>query len=497
MKKLLFIKNALILTATSLILRLLGIFLKIWLASEIGSEGIGLYQLVFSFYMLAAVFATSGISTAVTRLVSDELVIGSKKGIRKIMLRSFTVTAIFAFLTQFALLSFSDFISLNIINDIRAAASLKILSFSLLFMGISSCIKGYFIAGKKTFPPASSQIFEQLVRIGVIMFHVKHFALGDVKAACAIILFGDTVAEICSCIYLYIFYRNDYGRLPSGSSFPAKRPLTHELLRISMPISGSKYVTSVLRTLESTLVPRGLISSGMNNAAALSTLGAIRGMALPVLFFPSSLLNSITTLLIPELAEAVAKKHFAAMRSSVSRALQITTTVGFIFGAVFFFCGNKLGLIIYKDAEVGFLLTALAPLVPLMYLDSLADGLLKGLDRQGATFRHSVTDSVLRIVLIYFLLPIYGRTGFIAIMYLSNVYTCLLNVIDLIKVTQIKINLFSNVSLPLTAAIAVTFTAHNIINRFSIGNLLSVILLATSSLIFYFGILYVCFRRTK
>ena len=131
MKKLLFIKNALILTATSLVLRLLGIFLKIWLAAEIGSEGIGLYQLVFSFYMLAAVFATSGISTAVTRLESDELVIGSKKGVRKIMLRAFTVTAIFAFLTQFALLAFSDFISLNIINDARAAASLKILSFSL------------------------------------------------------------------------------------------------------------------------------------------------------------------------------------------------------------------------------------------------------------------------------------------------------------------------------------------------------------------------------
>ena len=497
MKKILFIKNALILTATSLILRFLGIFLKIWLAAEIGSEGIGLYQLVFSFYMLAAVFATSGISTAVTRLVSDELVLGSKKGIRKIMLRAFTVTALFAGITQFVLISFSNFISVSIINDARAASSLKILSFSLLFMGISSCIKGYFIAGKKTYPPASSQIFEQIVRIGVIMFHVKHFALGNVETACAIILFGDTVAEICSCIYLYIFYRRDYKRLPTGSTLPTKRPLTHDLMRIAMPISGSKYITSILRTAESTLVPRGLIAYGMSNADALSTLGAIRGMALPVLFFPSSLLNSITTLLIPELSEAVAKKHFVTVRSSVSRALQITAGVGFIFGAIFFFCGDKLGYIIYKDAEVGFLLTALAPLVPLMYLDSLADGLLKGLDRQGATFRHSVTDSVLRIALIYFLLPLYGRTGFIAIMYLSNIYTCMLNVVGLIKATEIKVKIFSDVILPITAAAAVTFTAHNIISRFSLGNMLSVILMAAISLILYFGILFISFKKTK
>ena len=41
-KKTLFIKNALILTASSLILRFVGIIFKVWLAALIGSEGIGL-----------------------------------------------------------------------------------------------------------------------------------------------------------------------------------------------------------------------------------------------------------------------------------------------------------------------------------------------------------------------------------------------------------------------------------------------------------------------
>ena len=62
MKKVIFIKNAMILTATSLFLRFLGVIIKVWLAAAIGSEGIGLYQLIFSFYVLAATFATSGSS---------------------------------------------------------------------------------------------------------------------------------------------------------------------------------------------------------------------------------------------------------------------------------------------------------------------------------------------------------------------------------------------------------------------------------------------------
>ena len=99
MKKTVFIKNAAILTASSLILRFVGIIFKVWLAAKIGAEGIGLYQLVFSVYMFAATFATSGICTAVTRLVSEELVIGSKNGVRRIVLRCVQISLVIAFFT--------------------------------------------------------------------------------------------------------------------------------------------------------------------------------------------------------------------------------------------------------------------------------------------------------------------------------------------------------------------------------------------------------------
>ena len=48
LKKTLFIKNAAIMTSTGTILRIAGIFFKVWLAAAVGSEGIGLYHIVFS-----------------------------------------------------------------------------------------------------------------------------------------------------------------------------------------------------------------------------------------------------------------------------------------------------------------------------------------------------------------------------------------------------------------------------------------------------------------
>ena len=84
MRKTVFLNNAVILTASSLILRFAGIIFKVYITQLIGSEGVGLYQLVFSFYMLASTFATSGISTAVTRLITVEIALGTKKSTLKI-----------------------------------------------------------------------------------------------------------------------------------------------------------------------------------------------------------------------------------------------------------------------------------------------------------------------------------------------------------------------------------------------------------------------------
>ncbi|MBO5726447.1 MAG: oligosaccharide flippase family protein, partial [Clostridia bacterium] len=213
MKKVIFIKNALVLTATSLLLRLLGVFFKVWLAKSIGSEGIGLYQLVFSFYVLVATFATGGISTAVTRLVADELILGRQSGVKKIMKRSFALTLLIAAFSCLTIIAFAEPIATRFIGNPDAALSLRILSFSLIFMGISSCIKGYFIARRKTLPPSSAQIFEQIVRLVTVFWLVSRYQHLGIAYSCAAVLLADTIAELSSCIYLYLFYRGDVNRL--------------------------------------------------------------------------------------------------------------------------------------------------------------------------------------------------------------------------------------------------------------------------------------------
>ncbi len=498
MKKVIFIKNALVMTVTSLVLRLLGVFFKVWLAGRIGSEGIGLYQLVFSFYVLVATFATGGISTAVTRLVADELILGRKSGVKKIMRRSFSLTLTIAALSCALIFAFASPIAKHFIGNSDAALSLRTLCFSLFFMGVSSCIKGYFIARRKTLPPSSAQIFEQIVRLITVFFLVSHLNQYGIAYSCAAVLLGDTVAEMLSCGYLYFFYRNDSNRLLNcgGRSAPPFSVFS-KILHIAGPITSGKYINSGLRTLENILVPKKLVEFGAENSSALSFFGMIKGMALPILFFPSTLLNSITTLLIPEISEAAATDNRRIIARLVSQVVKITLLVGLIFGMIFYVCGEHLGELIYGDRSVGTLIKYLAPLVPLMYLDSISDGILKGLDLQMVTFRHSVLDSSARVVLIYLLVPIYGQTGFLGIMYFSNILTCFLNMHRLIKEAKIKLQILSNLIFPCVYAVGVTLISAATFSTLNLSSLLYVVLVGAISVLLYIIFLFVSKTVTK
>lgn len=460
------------LTLTGLIIRFIGVFFKVWLAAAVGAEGIGLYQQIFSVYVLVSTFATSGLGIAVTRLVSDEAVLGSRRGIEKILRRCIIVSVTIALFSAAVVYFGSNFIATTLISDYRAAPSLRILSFSLPFMAVSACVKGYFIARKKTAPSSSAQIIEQIIRIAVIVFLIKSRASAGLEEACKAVLFGDTIAEICSCLYVYLLYLKDRKKLDALKG--RKEPnfsILKKLRHIALPIASGRYLNSLLRTAENILVPQNLEKSGLSSSDSLSKFGMIKGMVLPLVFFPASFLNALATLLIPEMSEAAAAGKDYKVKYSVEKCIHITLIFSIPFAPLFFFASHRLGRLVYSDNEVGGMIMALSPLVPLMYLDSVSDGLLKGLDEQIVTFRNSIFDSLGRLILILLILPFTELPGFIFIMYLSNIYTCFANLYRLVKVSKAKIKPFKWIMLPVFLASMLSFFAQSILNRFNPSDL--------------------------
>lgn len=487
MKKVLFIKNATILTITALTLRIIGMAFRVWLAGSIGAEGMGLYQVIFSVYVLAATFATSGISTAVTRIITNRLIAGDSSGARRTLYISSAITLIVAAVTSLIIITFAQPISKYLIDDVRATLSLKILCLGLPFMGVCSCIRGYFLARRSTLPPSVCQIAEQLVRMCVIVFLVNKYADNGLAFTSAAVLFGDSVAEAANCFLLWIFYKFDFKNL-SKKAVPSldKKSTLSELLRISLPISGGRYLHTALRTIESIITPTCLLKYSGSKTSALEQFGMIKGMALPILLFPASLLSAISTLLIPEITESVSKKDIRAVQSAAQKVFTITSGISFLISAIFFTAAYPLGKLIYNSPQTGYLIKALAPLIPFMYVDLIADGVLKGLDEQTFLFKINVADSFVRVILVFVLVPPFGMLGFLAVMIFSNLFTSTLSVIKIIKTTKVFWSIKKFFSTPLLSAVFSAAISDYICQFAKTHHILYIILVSASICILYF-----------
>ena len=438
MNKRTFVKNTAVMTGCSLLLRLCGILFRIFISNRVGAEGMGLYQLVFSVYILGATFATGGLTTAVTRLAAGRLAHRDRPGVGRLMRLAALCCLLVGGVSALGLYIGAPVIG-QLIGDSRAVAAVSVSGIALPFIGVSSCLKGYFMARRRAWPPCLSQLVEQAVRIGGILLLLNTVWDGTLGMACLLIILGDALSETVACLYLLVAYRRDLRReARTFPALPASHPaigLLRPLLHIAIPLTAGRYLSTALRTIENVFVPNRLTLYTGSDSLSLVQFGAVKGMALPLIFFPSALLMTVSSLLIPELSDAFELGQKRQVSRLVERSLHVTLLGAIAVGGLFTLLGRGLGEWLYGDPLVGLLLQILGPLTPVMYLDSVVSGMLKGLGQQVHSLWYSVADSGVRIALIWLLLPRFGLTGFLFVMLVSNLLTCLLSTHRLLTVS--------------------------------------------------------------
>ena len=424
-----YLKNAALLTGADVLLRLAGMGLRIYLANALGGEGMGLYQLVLAVYALFVTLATAGVSVAATRLMAEELA-RSRAQARGMLVRLAGTGLLLGAAAMAAQYGLAGAAARWWLGDVRAAGALRVSAFGMPWMALSAVLRGFFIARRRVEPNVLSQLVEQSVRIGIIWYALEGGSAQDVSARCTAVLAATAVSEAVSACILLLFYRGEAVRAFGAEK--ARRPAdpARRLWEILWPVEGGRVLASALHTAENMLVPACLavylINAG-GRTVALEQYGELKGMALPLLTFPFGLLGSLSVLLMPEITQAHILGQTKRLNALLDRMLRLTGYFSVLAGVMFWVWGRPLAQLLYQSADAGFYLETLAPAMPLMYLESMVDGAMKGVGEQKAAFRYSVWDSILRIGGVVALLPRFGMKGFLAVILLSSLYTCAAN----------------------------------------------------------------------
>lgn len=477
------ILNAIILTITSLIIRGINIIFTVYISKKIGAEGMGVFQLLMSVYVLSVTFATSGIGLATTRLVAEEMAVGCEVGVKSVVKKCFYYSLFFSVSTAGILFLSAPLIATYWMNGTISVFPIYALALSLPFLALSSVLVGYFTAIRKVSKSASAKILEEFIKITLIVFGLNVIAPKGIQAACFTLVISGMLAEMVSFVYLFILYFIDKSKQNCAKKGKDDGSIDKRLLHISLPVAVSSYIRSCLGTYKQFMIPTGIQKSGVSFDVAISQYGMVCGMVMPILFFPSAILGAFSTLLIPEIAEQHIQKNDNRIDTIISRIFKITLVFSVCVSGILFVYAEPISMEIYKNTQVAQFIKVFAPLILIMYLDDIVDAILKGLNEQVYVVGVNIFDTILSIVLFSTLLPRYGIGGYVIVFFISEICNAFLSIKRLMQVTKFKFRAIDWVIIPIiTMIIALTIT-----RLLSLSNLLLSVLVCVG---IYFTILY-------
>lgn len=433
MRKTGFIINVFIMTGSMLIIRLAGMISNVYISARAGAEAMGLYHVIFSVYSFAITLSVSGTGLAATRLITEQM--GRKTGadVRNVIGKCLVIATAMSLFASVILFFGAEFISENIISDKRCIPALKVLALSLLPIGASAVLRGHMIAVRKAGMLTVSQIAEEFSAIFVTVALLKNYA-GTPYAYMAMII-GNAFSELFAFFFDFVSCR-----ITLRKSFGKKADIRFKnILDICVPIALGSYLRSGLVALENVLIPGKLAQYGIENP--LSEYGLIRAMAMQIMLFPTVFIQSFASMLVPEMSEMHAAMRKNGIRYVASLAIKCTLIFSFAAAAVFIKYHDALAVSLYKNKNVGIYLGMLALLAVPMYLDTVVDSMLKGLNEQMSSLKFNIADSILRVIAIWLFLPKYGIKAYIILLYASELFNLSLSLGKLISVSGVRINI--------------------------------------------------------
>lgn len=300
-----FLKGAMVLTVSMIIVKLCGMVYKIMLTKiyamfgdQYAGIGTGIFSNAYELYIPLFTLATAGFPIAVSRLISESIAKERYKDVRQIHRVSKPFFVILGFVS-FALMVGLSFWYVDFVNSPYSIYALMMLAPSVFFGCIVSIYRGYFEGHRNMNPTAISEIIEACVKMTLglsLAYLVMRFGINSYKSTGTIFgltfkneieamntLIGFSVASaifaisfggFLSYIALKIIFKRRKNDIPeeyyenSVDALSRKETLIN-LVKTAIPIGLAALVMSVSSSIDTIIIQKILYNMAIENREAL------------------------------------------------------------------------------------------------------------------------------------------------------------------------------------------------------------------------------------
>lgn len=355
-----FMNNVTVILISQILVKLLGAVYRMVITNVdgFGDQGNGLYNVGFQIYTLLLAISSVGIPNAISKMTSERIALNDYKGAHKIFKTALVLFSIIGFAASLILFFGADLFA-GLIHYERSQNVMRALAPSLLFVCVSSVIRGYFTGMKNMRATSNSQVLEQIFKctLTIVFVYACAFIIPDqnpdktpLMAAWA--NFATSAATVISMLYLMYFYykrksgiqekiKNSTGETLSLSG----RRLMIGILMISIPISLGSIITAINRVIDTATISRGieiafnsLIPSHGSTGAIINPTASQLNLEIErlsgllsksdILYnMPLAVNFAFSTVLVPSVAGALAVKNYKEASSKISYSLLVSILI--------------------------------------------------------------------------------------------------------------------------------------------------------------------------
>lgn len=353
-KKNSFFGGAAILTASVIVVKLIGALYKIPLGGILSDAGFADFNTAYNIYSLLIIISTGGLPVALSKMVSEANAVGRGNQVKKVFSLALATFCVLGTIS-FCIMAFFPHQLAELMRDSHAAYSILALAPAVFFICPLSAFRGYFQGHALMTPTAVSQVIEALCKLAVGLVLASLFIkqdLGESVAAAGAIL-GVSVGCMLGALYVYFCYRGHVRTLPDSHDEPEdSRSILITLAKLAIPITLSSSVIALTNILDTSIMLGRLQDALKLTEDAARDMKGMYDKALTLYNLPASFMVPLTASVIPHVSAALKVKRRRQAAQISETTLRTTALLSIPAGVGLFVLGEPIIRLLYPSTDV-------------------------------------------------------------------------------------------------------------------------------------------------
>ena len=311
------ISGVIVLTASNLVVKLLGLLCKVPLQEALGDKGMGYFNIAYSIFTTLYLVATAGLPSALTIMISGTPQNSvRRKQVERIFRVAMTVFFTMGLAGALAMMIFSRQLA-RLTGSDDAYLCIMAIAPTLFFICMSSAIRGYFQGHRNMVPTAVSEITEAISKftIGIVLAYYAINQGESIEVAAAYAITGITIGVCMGMLFLFIakfLHNHDKNEncaviavIGDNEKVSSKTEIFKKMLSIALPITFSSVALNLTGIIDAFTIINAMKSFTTKEAAEIA-YGNYSTLAVTMAHLPSAFIQPIASSLTPTLTSSLA-----------------------------------------------------------------------------------------------------------------------------------------------------------------------------------------------